>query len=462
MTVTNERRMSRRNLLRSSGLIGLGALGASLLAACGASSSGAAAAGGKMSTVTWLVRTGLVENNWEQHVATPDFQKAYPNIKVNLVIAPGGNQFDQKLFTLWAAGVPIDVWSHWGNAGFGEFVYRGMTADLTPYLNADHYDLTAFLPGVLDIYKRSGKYLAVPNDTTFGMPLYYNVGAFKQAGIEAPPTNWDQPWSWEQWVEAAKKMTKSYGEQGAHYGLTMSQDLQLLARLGGNNLFADEAAATGLAKPGSYRATTPETIAGVQAVHDLIYKEKIMPSPQLNSAITSGGVDPFRGQVVSMNLDGGWDYWSYKPQIHNFTWASASDPKLKTNRTTAYTDPWMLALQSHEPDAAWTFIKYLISEPAQDAYSAATGAPPCKMASVQKWWQEFTKPTGLSVAQLQEVTLGSLKDSMESYNHLLAFYGEIINAETQSLNNVWTGQVSPKDGLALAEERVNQVLSTIH
>jgi hypothetical protein len=80
---------------------------------------------------------------------------------------------------------------------------------------------------------------------------------------------------------------------------------------------------------------------------------------------------------------------------------------------------------------------------------------------VAKWWQEFTQPTGLTVDQLKEVTLGALKHSDESYNHLLAGYGQNLSAETQSLNDVWSGITSPQTGLALAEQRVNQVLATL-
>lgn len=458
MNALSNDRISRRGFLRRGGAAGIGLLSACALAACGANPG---RPGAKSATVSWLVRTGLIENGWEMHTAVPDFEKAYPNIKINLVITPQ-NQFDQKLYTQWAANAPVDVWSHWSTAGFGEFVFRGMVAELNSFIQADHYDLNAFLPGTVNVFTRNGKILGLPNDTTFGMPLFYNAAKLKQAGVDPPPTDWKQPWSWEQWVEAGKKMTTNYGTKDAYYGLTMSTDLQLLARLGGNDLYSDEAAATGLAKPGDYHANTPETLRGVQAVYDLIFKEKVMPSTQLTSAISSGGADPFRGQRVMMNLDGGWDYWSYKPQIHNFIWAVGADPKLATNRTTEYTDPWMLAAHSHEPEASWTFIKYLLSEEGQTAYSSATGAPPCRMTVVEKWWQDFTKPTGLTVDQLKEVTLGALSDGMESYNHLLAFYGEQNSAETQSLDDVWTGKISPQDGLALAEQRVNQVLSTIH
>ena len=457
MAVTVSGRLTRRSVLRLGSSAGLGLLGAAALAAC----AGSTGPGAKTSSISWLVRTGLVENKWEEKTAVPQFQKANPNIKINLVIAPGGNPFDQKVFTLYAAGQPIDVWSHWGNAGFGEFAARAMLANLQPYVTADRYDLNVFLPNLVDLYRRNGELLALPNDTTFGMPLFYDAPMLKQAGVTPPPTNWDQPWSWQQWTEAGKKLTKNYGSTSATYGVSMSTDLQLVARLGGNNLFTDQAAKTGIARPGDYHANTPETLRGVQAVHDLIFKDKVMPSPQLSSAITSSGLDPFRGRKLAINLDGGWQYWSYKPLIHNFSWAVGADPTLATNTTTSYTDPWMLALHSQAPEAAWTFITYLLSEQGQSAYTAATGAPPCRTTVVQKWWQEFTQPTGLTVAQLKEVTLGALKHSYESYNHLLAGYGQILSAETQSLNNVWAGSATPQQGLALAEQRVNQVLATL-
>lgn len=453
--------ISRREALRRAGAAGLGVFSACVLAACGA---GPSARGGQQraqTQVSWLVRTGLAENKWEREVAVPTFEKQNPDIAINLIVAPN-NQFDPKLFTLFAAGIPVDVWSHWGGSGFADYYHKQMVADITSYLQADHYDLGVFLPGLVDIYKREGRSMALPNDTTFGMPLYYNVSMLKKAGVQPPPTNWDAPWVWQQYVAAGKKMTSNYGWPSAVYGTSASTDLQLWARLGGNELFADEAVATGVAKPSDYRALTPETLAGAQALYDLIYNERMMPTPQLSSAINSGGVDPFRGQRVAMNIDGGWQYWSYKPQIHDFTWAVGATPKLKTNTVTGYTDPWMLAADSHEPEAAWKLITYLVGDEGQTAYTDATGAPPARAKVVEKWWQDFTKPTGLTVDQLKEVTLGALQHSKESFNHTLVDYAEIINAETQSMNQVWTGKLSPKEGLAEAKQRVDAVLLTIH
>ena len=517
-SLDGERRLTRRGMMRGIGLAGFGMLGASLLAACGgggtaatssgsasvassaaastasastasastsaastesassssASTSKAALGGASTSTeavigknptgakgeVTWLTRTGTSETDWEQKVAVPTFQKANPAIKINLIIAPWA-QFDPKLFTLAAAGTPVDIWTHWGQSGFADYVHKGMVADLTPMINADHYDLTAFQPGLTDIYKVNGKYLGLPNDTTFGMPNIYNADMLQKAGITAPPVNWDSPWAWQDMIDAAHKLTKDYGAPTATYGISMSGDLQLLARLGGIDLFTWSVTDTGIAKPGDYHADDPAVIDGVQARYDLIYKEKVHPTPQLGSALSAGGLDPFRAQRLAMNFDGGWNYWAYKPVIKDFKWAPSADPKLKTNQTTEYTDPWMLSSKSHDAESTWTFMKYLLSYDGQVAYMQATGAPPGNAKAAADWLNSFTAPTGLTVDQLKQVAPGALTHGKESFNHLLVGYDEIANAENQAMNLIWTGKTSVADGLKQARQQVDAVLAKI-
>jgi multiple sugar transport system substrate-binding protein len=511
MSNLEERRLTRRSVMRGLGLAGAGVLGASLLAACGASatttgttaaeSTGAAttkaassaaattsaatasaattssasktvAAAATSSTeavigqnptgakgvVTWLTRTGVSETTWEQKVAVPDFEKANPSIKVNLIIAPWA-QFDPKLFTLFAADTPVDVWTHWGQSGFADYVHKGMVADLTSLIAADHYDLTAFQPGMTDIYKLGGKQLGLPNDTTYGMPLYYDADMLQKAGITPPGVDWTKPWSWAEMVDAAKKMTTNYGAPTATYGISLPTDLQLLARLGGIDLFTWDVVNTGIAKPADYHADAPEVLAGVQAVYDLMYKDKVMPTPQLNNALGAGGLDPFVAQKLAMTWNGGWDYWNYKPEIKSFKWPAAADPMLKTNNTTEYTDPWMLSSKSKDQSSAWTFVKYLLSYDGQLAYMNATGAPPANAKAAEQWLTAFQAPTGLTTDQLKQVTSGALTHGKESFNHLLVNYNEYITAENNALNQVWSGKLSPSDGLKQAKDQVDAVLS---
>ncbi|MCL4508688.1 MAG: extracellular solute-binding protein [Chloroflexi bacterium] len=425
-----------------------------------AASTNKAARSAGMAEVTWLTRTVLVEHNWETRVAIPTFQAEHPHIAVHLISVPGP-QFDPKLFSLAAAGTPVDVWSHWGTSGFADYVHKGLVADLTPLIATDHYDLNAFQPGMVDIFRVQGRYMGLPNDTTYGWPLFYDSDLLRQAGIQPPPPDWDHPWAWEQFVEAGKKLTKDYGSVNGNYGIRIVTGLQLLALWGGMELYSPEAAATGTAKPADYHADTPEVLAGVQAVYNLMYVDRAMPTPQILGTLGVNGQDPFQIQRLAMFIRGGGGYWNYST-IREFTWATGADPKLKTNRTVGFTDPWMLSSKSADPEAAWTFIKYLLSSAGQLAYTKATGAPPANKNAAEYWQQHFAKSSGMTLEQVALVTQGALTHAKESYNHLLAGYDQIIKAENSALNNVWMGKMSPHAGLQLAKQQVDAVLAALH
>ena len=165
------------------------------------------------------------------------------------------------------------------------------------------------MPGLAETYKQGGKYLGLPNDTTFGMPLFYDVDLLQQSGIALPPTDWMNPLSWAQFTDAAQKLTRAYGAPNATYGVTVVQQLQVMARLGGIELYSSAASQTGLAKPADYHADAPEVLAGVQAIYDLIYKDKVSPTPPLASQTPANKVDPFGAQRLVMNRVGGFEYW---------------------------------------------------------------------------------------------------------------------------------------------------------
>jgi hypothetical protein len=66
-----------------------------------APAAGAAPASGKRGAVTWLVRTNTVENQWENAVAVPAFQRVQPAITVT-PLAVAAADFDTKLLSLRA------------------------------------------------------------------------------------------------------------------------------------------------------------------------------------------------------------------------------------------------------------------------------------------------------------------------------------------------------------------------
>ena len=107
--------------------------------------------------VVWMVRTGPVENKWEQEVVVPAWEKENPDIKINLLIIDQGD-IAVKREAMIAAGEPLDVWStNWGGDGFASDRARGLLTDLTPLIQRDKLDMSVFIPEVLAIYASEGK-----------------------------------------------------------------------------------------------------------------------------------------------------------------------------------------------------------------------------------------------------------------------------------------------------------------
>ncbi|GHV08637.1 sugar ABC transporter substrate-binding protein [Spirochaetia bacterium] len=132
-----------------------------------------------------------------------DFEASHPNIKVERSF--GGTDYDAKINTMIAAGNTPDVFQvnedrvvDWGEKGVG--------ADLNPFFAQmgikpeDYY---------LDNYRfTSGGHLwGIATNPTV-LVLWYNRDLFRQAGVAEPPASAANPWTWDQYVAAAKKLTK--------------------------------------------------------------------------------------------------------------------------------------------------------------------------------------------------------------------------------------------------------------
>ncbi|WP_433547673.1 ABC transporter substrate-binding protein [Streptomyces sp. CA-294286] len=138
----------------------------------------------------------------EENVAR--FEKAHPNIKVNVI----GNINDDKLNQALRSGGSKgpDVVSSFTTSNIGKFCSSGAFADLKPFIEKSKLDLEKTFPKVmLDYTQFEGKRCALPLlADAYG--LYYNKDAFEKAGITEPPQTYSEL------SAVAKKLTKPKGD----------------------------------------------------------------------------------------------------------------------------------------------------------------------------------------------------------------------------------------------------------
>ncbi|MDR3333850.1 MAG: extracellular solute-binding protein [Treponema sp.] len=133
-----------------------------------------------------------------------EFEKSHPNVKI-VEDYTTYNEYHSKINSMIAAGNAPDI-MYLEEFRVNEWGERGVVADLNPYYKDAGIDpKTFYVDGAL--FTTGGKLWGVSNQ--FGtVILYYNKKLFKEAGITPPPESAANPWTWEQFVTAAKKLTK--------------------------------------------------------------------------------------------------------------------------------------------------------------------------------------------------------------------------------------------------------------
>ncbi len=139
-------------------------------------------------------------------------EQKYPDIKVKVIWGSTGKS-REYLLTAAATGTFPDVFD--GSPRFSsEFGPLGYFADLSSFVDWD--DLLPFVPKIIGW---EGKIYSVPVFVDPGV-MYYRKDMFDESGIApAQPGNW---WTWAQFTDAAKKLTKDPTSQDGTYGLAMA------------------------------------------------------------------------------------------------------------------------------------------------------------------------------------------------------------------------------------------------
>ena len=418
----------------------------------------AAPATGQKVEVIWYVRSDASEQNWENTVAIPGFEATHPNIKVNLVVVPWAD-FDTKMQTMIAAGTPPDIWSQWGPSGFQDYVKRGLVADLTPYIQKDNFDLTDFVPSVLDIYKVNGKVMGLPILTT-GSFIFYNKDLFDAAGVAYPTTNWDDTsWTWDAFLEKCKAMTKNIDQPAnAVFGCDLAfWPNDQYAWLWGQDLYPKEAYQTGFADKAFLGS--PAAIAAFQAKQDIVWKLHYAPDPAQEDAM--GGSNIFQSGKIAMFLGTGVGWWQFAGmKLHEkFKWGAAALPYGAPGRKdVVFTDPWMMSSKTANPNEVWQFLSYLASPSAQEGWMTLTGAPPARMSLAEKWYTQYPSMTP---DEVKTVHLGALKHGQESPNHFLVRFDQLNQVVTSALDPVYNNTAKAADVLPDANNRLEAALKQV-
>lgn len=283
------------------------------------------------------------------------FNKEYPNIKIEHVSVPG-DDYSQKVNQMVAGNTAPDVMVSY-ETDYPRFAKGGAIEDLEPYLEkSEKIDVDDFIPAVKELAEQTGG--------TYGLPwcyatelMFYNKDIFDKAGLDYPTDSW----TWDDYAEAAKKLTVTEGPKTTQWGsdtLTFGGMWYALAGQAGDEVVKDNKLAL---NEGMTKA--------LEFMNRLTNEDKSSPKPAAGSNVS----DLFASGQAAMSMSGSWMATTYRDV--DFNWDIQTLPKENQAYNSLHTGFYTISSNSKHKEEAWKFVEFMMSETGQTIFSEKQNNP---------------------------------------------------------------------------------------
>ncbi|HAZ62802.1 MAG TPA: hypothetical protein DCZ72_04225 [Armatimonadetes bacterium] len=339
--------------------------------------------------IVWGLQSGRESAGLDAQVA--EFERRNPDIELSLMSMGAGAMNPQKLMTAIVGGVPPDVILQ-DRFTIGDWASRAAFRPLDDFLARDAAEPDGireadFYPAAWREATHEGRLYAVPISIDDRM-LLYNKALFREVGLdpERPPA------TWEELLEYAKRLTKpnpngTYERIGfiPNFGNSW---LYLYSWQNGGEFMSPDGRTCTLDNPYTvgaleYMKEVYDALGGYNRVN--IFQSGFLPEEQ----------DPFFTGKIGMVINGSWVLNSVARFAPDLELGVAPPPvpaaRLRGDGHFAGQPPYITWSGGHslaipagarEPEAAWRFIKWWVSEEglllsnkAQAEYNRSKGRP---------------------------------------------------------------------------------------
>lgn len=389
------------------------------------------------------------------------FNKLNPDIEVTYVPVP--QDYATKFETAVAAGAAPDVF-YVLEPSYVRWASQGLLLDLLPYLRRMGIDPAKKWHPQAQWWYKGGYYgTSIALET---MIIFYNADLFKQAGVAEPPTRPEAAWTWDEFVAAARKLTRDVrgrrpGEPGFDprrvdvwgilyprwYGGYMSFLFQTDALPFGENF-------------DRFNLTDPAVTGPIQALADPATKEHVAPLPTDLTGTTANTL--FATGKIAMLIDGQWALQTLTAEPLPFQLKVAVLPRYgRKFQTTVFGAPMGVYAKTKYPEEAVRFATWML-DPENVLLNMATGLwMPTEYEwlrgpRLKDWVDAYPEhhPPGYV-----EAAIGSLDHSKElDYKRWGGFYEAWIQVITPALDLVWNGEKTAAEALAGTRSEIERLL----
>lgn len=288
-----------------------------------------------------------------------EFTRRHPDIKVRPVLSAPGVM--QQLSTFCAGGKCPDVLMAW-DLSYAELAARGVLLDLNTMLSRDQAFAAELrsdgIAALYDTFTFNGGQYALPEQWS-GNYLFFNKRLFAEAGVPAPPSSWQRPWSFAEFLHTATALTKRTGTGRA----TQWGFVNMFVSFYSAGLFAMNNGvpwSTPLKNPTHFNFGDDAFAEAVQFYADLANKHKVAPNASDVQSMSTP--DLFATGRAAMAMGGHWRYQTFiRAERLDFDVTSLPvGPRRQGQPAHSNIGSTGLAISasSQRKEQAWEFVKF--------------------------------------------------------------------------------------------------------
>ena len=365
-------RFTRRAAIRAIGAAAAGSAVGAVLSGCSTPWARPTPTGQRIQLVYEDWRTPWFPMMVEQML--DQFHDAHPNIQV--FYTPDPEDLGAKMLQSMQAGTAPDVFQGCCTH-FPVWAQRGYTLDLRPYVRSDLDRET-----IDDWDPAQYQALATRDGLQFGLPkyhgslaVYYNKDIFDLLGVSHPT----EKWTHAEYLQAMTRLTLDRNGDGvtdfwgSMFDISWDRVQAHINCWGGHLVHVDDRC--GLADP--------ESLAAIEWLHARVQNDRVMARPQDVQKMATR--EAFASGRLAMVEDGSWALKDILAQA-DFRVGVVAFPAGPVRRVAvASTDGFGIYSGTHQRDAAWELIKFLVSKDYGLAMARASLLQPARRSLVPAW-----------------------------------------------------------------------------
>ena len=362
------------------------------------------------------------------------FEKAHPNVIVNVLYTPVN--YDERLSAMVAGGIAPDVAYCHETPAF-TWAEDGVVMDLKPFIDKDpEVTLDSRVPFSWYWFAKGKKILggSIAGEI---MVLFYNKDIFDEFGVAYPPSDPDKAWTWDQFVDAAKKLTRTSNGQktfGVSFGTWEGPILPLLRSNGGD--FINSAVTAPL-------VDSPACIDVLQKLADLMNVYHVAPTPTDLESSRALNIT-MQSRQVAMAIDGQWELLDLSKA--GFRVGIAPLPVFKKPVALFLGAPLVVFASTKHPKEAWELSKWI-----QNVQNSLPNYRSGLWMPIQtKWYKDpdlvakWVNSDAHPPEYRQAVVDYLLKYGSQPPSFYVSDWDEMQRVMIQDLSNLWLGKEDAK------------------